>query len=494
MLSHAPKTREYTGPNPYSVALMEKGPSNKPRDYLIRERHRDEQQRQSFLDQKEYQTVFDLKNEWEKQTNRTFKKNEIQRKVEMKLFEDEMAVEERKNRLGALLDQEQQEYVAELEAKFAGETQTQKLAQMRQRAKELARKREEERQKIVHEKTEQRWRGECEELRSVLSRRHQDQVCQARQGQIDTKQKIAAERRGEDSLYSQLWKQDAEVKAKREEDEALGQIARNKQTLAVLDKQVSERQAQNMLKLREIELDAQRLKEEQKLRIQESAEKEAATHSQRQRYRDDLAKHRMQREQLQTHWRKTELDIENKILSDARKAVEDEAIFTSQLRGQKIQYEKGYKDYIAQQRQHEADRQTEMDRLYMEDQKREWEQRDEIQKAQKKARQSLLEDVLHTREKQLQFREMTRKEEEEENRKERARIISDVEKFHQLETERLRGVASRNKEVQGDLIAQMEALEEQRKQQKSRDAEDYQVQLGREREYQQRIIKALQQY
>jgi len=291
-----------------------------------------------------------------------------------------------------------------------------------------------------------------------------------------------------------LWKQDAEVKAKREEDEALGQIARNKQTLAVLDKQVSERQAQNMLKLREIELDAQRLKEEQKLRIQESAEKEAATHSQRQRYRDDLAKHRMQREQLQTHWRKTELDIENKILSDARKAVEDEAIFTSQLRGQKIQYEKGYKDYIAQQRQHEADRQTEMDRLYMEDQKREWEQRDEIQKAQKKARQSLLEDVLHTREKQLQFREMTRKEEEEENRKERARIISDVEKFHQLETERLRGVASRNKEVQGDLIAQMEALEEQRKQQKSRDAEDYQVQLGREREYQQRIIKALQQY
>jgi len=148
---------------------MEKGPSNKPRDYLIRERHRDEQQRQSFLDQKEYQTVFDLKNEWEKQTNRTFKKNEIQRKVEMKLFEDEMAVEERKNRLGALLDQEQQEYVAELEAKFAGETQTQKLAQMRQRAKELARKREEERQKIVHEKTEQRWRGECEGVHSFIA-------------------------------------------------------------------------------------------------------------------------------------------------------------------------------------------------------------------------------------------------------------------------------------------------------------------------------------
>ena len=63
-----------------------------------------------------------------------------------------------------------------------------------------------------------------------------------------------------------------------------------------------------------------------------------------------------------------------------------------------------------------------------------------------------------------------------------------------METERLRGIASRNKAMQGDLLAQMEALEEQRKQQKSRDAEDYQAQLGREREYQQRIIKALQQY
>ena len=121
--------------------------------------------------------------------------------------------------------------------------------------------------------------------------------------------------------------------------------------------------------------------------------------------------------------RKRELELENEILSAARKAVEDEAIFTSELRGQKIQYEKEYKDYIAQQRQQEADRQIEMDRLYLEDQKREWEQRDEIQKAQRKARQSLLQDVLQTREKQLQFRETSRKEEEEENRKERARMI-----------------------------------------------------------------------
>ena len=59
----------------------------------------------------------------------------MRRKVEMKLCEDEIAVEERRNRLCALLEQEEREHVAELEAQFAGETPTQRLAEMRQRAK-----------------------------------------------------------------------------------------------------------------------------------------------------------------------------------------------------------------------------------------------------------------------------------------------------------------------------------------------------------------------
>ena len=50
----------------------------------------------------------------------------------------------------------------ELESHMRGETQTERLAKMRHRAKELTRKREDERLKIVEEKSEQRWRGECE--------------------------------------------------------------------------------------------------------------------------------------------------------------------------------------------------------------------------------------------------------------------------------------------------------------------------------------------
>ena len=49
----------------------------------------------------------------------------------------------------------------ELEVHFKGESLIERQAKMRQRAKELAEKRESERLKIVNEKNEQQWRQEC---------------------------------------------------------------------------------------------------------------------------------------------------------------------------------------------------------------------------------------------------------------------------------------------------------------------------------------------
>lgn len=49
----------------------------------------------------------------------------------------------------------------ELEVHFRGESLIERQAKMRQRAKELAEKRESERLKIVNEKNEQQWRQEC---------------------------------------------------------------------------------------------------------------------------------------------------------------------------------------------------------------------------------------------------------------------------------------------------------------------------------------------
>ena len=84
-------------------------------------------------------------------------------------------LEERKNALSALLLKEEEDYAKELEIHYRfiryhnvnlivyyrGESLIERQAKMRQRAKELADKREQERLKIVTEKNEQKWRQEC---------------------------------------------------------------------------------------------------------------------------------------------------------------------------------------------------------------------------------------------------------------------------------------------------------------------------------------------
>jgi len=494
MLARPRKTREFKGPTPHSVAIEERRATTRPRDYLIRERHRNEQQRQIAIDQKEAQESFDLKNEWEKATDRRFKRNDFKRKIASKLFEDEIAIEERRNRLCMLLAQEEEIYLRELEEQLGGETQTERLAKMRHRAKDLARKREQERLKIVEEKSEQRWRGECEELRAVLSRRHQDQVCAARKHQIETKQNIKEELAAEDALYAKLWKQDEMIKAAREEQEAQEQILRNRETLDVLSIQVTDKQTQRAAEVKQIEHEAELLKEEQKLRLEElGIEKQALSESQ-QNYRIELNNHRIERQQRESEMKQAEYDLEHAILNEASRALDDEATFTAELRDQRISYEKEYREYIAQQRKEEAEREAEFDRLYMEDQKREWQLRDKKQRQQNQARANLMKEVYSIRDGQLAENESSRRAAIEADREERNRILSDVENFRQTEAERLRGIAKLNRSFQSDLVDQMKQLDQRRAAINSEEQREYEADIAKERAYQERIKKAIQHY
>jgi len=494
MLAKPRKNREFKGPTPNLVAIRERKPARRPRDCLIRERHRIEQQRQVAIDQKAEQDDFDLKNEWEKQTNRRFKHYEIQRKVQCKLFEHEIAIEERRNRLCMLLAHEEQNYKMELEEKLSGPTQTERLAKMRDRAKHLAKKREEERLKVVEEKSEQRWREECEELRAVLVQRHQDQVCHARKHQIESKSIIKEELAAEDALYAKLWRQDELIKAAREEQEAHEQIMRNKDQLDVLSLQVEEKKAHRAAEIKQTQHEQDLLKEERKLRLAELAHEQAQLSESQRNYRIELNNHRIERQERENKTKQAEYDLEKKILSEASRALDDEATFTAELRDQRIQYEKEYREYIAQQRKEEAERDAEIDRLYMEDQRREWKLRDKKQIEQNQARANLMRDVYATRDAQLAENEANRKAAIEADREERNRILSDVENFRQTEAERLRGIANRNRSFQADLVDQMQQLEERQREINAHEQREFEADIAKEKEYQERIKRAIQHY
>jgi hypothetical protein len=76
-------------------------------------------------------------------------------------------------------------------------------------------------------------RDECEELRSTLSRRHQDEVFTERSEQIRMKEDQKKHDQEIEAMYADLWEKDVQAKKLREEQDAFEQMERNRETLRV---------------------------------------------------------------------------------------------------------------------------------------------------------------------------------------------------------------------------------------------------------------------
>lgn len=104
------------------------------------------------------------------------------------------------HRLRKLLHEEEEKYMSEVAIKQ--ETVLERQAKMRERAKQLRDKREAERLLVVEEKLDQRWRDQCEEMRGLMSRRHQDEVFVERKEQLRLKaERKEREKQGTDIIF-----------------------------------------------------------------------------------------------------------------------------------------------------------------------------------------------------------------------------------------------------------------------------------------------------
>ena len=76
-------------------------------------------------------------------------------------------------------------------------------------------------------------REQCEELRSIESKRNQDQICHERNEQMLLKEEERKRQKEVDKLYTDLWESDRVAKSEREELEEKNQIERNRECLKV---------------------------------------------------------------------------------------------------------------------------------------------------------------------------------------------------------------------------------------------------------------------
>lgn len=489
MVQHVRRCREFTGPTPHSVAIRAKPTSKRPVEHLILETRRKDELREQAIAETKYQKSCDLKSEWEKATDKRIKSNTIARRVEKLMQRGTFSLEDRRERLKEMLLAEEQQYIEEMEAKE--ETTLERQAKMRERAKFLKEKREQERLKLVEEKLDQRWRDNCEELRSTLSQRHQDEVFVERHEQLKMKEEKKKKELEVDKFYADLWAEDIQIKSMREEQTAREQIERNRETLKVLQVQIAacEKQREDEEKLKEME--AQWLKEEAKLREEEEKWlQEEKLRKQKAAKRSREVSIRLKKEK-EAKEKQEELALDMKILEklldDTRNEVKEETQRKREMREENLRF----MQYCAMNRKEDEEREKELERIVNEEVEKKWAQTIKQYKMERDARQKLLANVMKSREQQIEERKRIAEKEQEAEIAERDALLAAIEEHKRLEAENQERIKNRNIGYQRDLDMQIDY--QRRVKAKEIEEEEREFRMGQEAEaeYQRKLKEAL---
>lgn len=483
------RTREFTGPTPHSVAIRAKMPSKLPPDHLILERRKRDDQREEAEAATKYNALCDLKNDWEKTTDRRIQSNTVKRRVRSLMQQEEFSLEDRRQRLREMLAEENDQYLVEMEA--SQETLLERQAKMRERAKFLKEKREKERLKIVAEKLDQKWREECEELRSTLTRRHMDEVCMDRSHQLETKARMQAHDKEVERMYADLWEKDRLAKEAKEEKIAQEQHGRNMEMLSVLQKQMAAIEAKRQEE-KQLRIDGGKLrKEEAALRKLEEQRAMAEKRALQQEMRDGLDQNIKLKAKRMAKEVQEELALDMKILEKLLEESRNEAMEITQRKKELRQEDQRYRKYLQEQMRLEQQREAEIDRMISAEVERQWQKRLSQWAKERNARKRLMEEVLAIRRQQVEERLAANANAQAELAKEREAMQAAMEEHKRLEDEKQAAILAANKNYEQNLLGQMEYTNRQQEQAKDEEYREYLHGLETEAEYQAKLKEAL---
>lgn len=485
----APRCREYRGPAPNSVAIKARPPNKRPPDYLILERRRQEDTSRKMQEQTMYHELCDLKNEWERWTDKKILIGSVKREVDKRMRATAFDVEARREKLRDLFKQEEQGYLAEMEA--AEETTLERQAKMRERAKSLKEKREAERLQVVQAKYDQQFKAQCEELRSTLSKREQDIVCAERIEQLRFRDDQKREQKAYDDMYADLWEQDRQEKMAREEREAKAAHERNRETLDVLRKQMAALEAQKeeakQLQQEELEL----MREQIALRKLEEQAAAEEKHRRQQETRDmlDLTLKMKMRKKARDEQEQLAFDL--KMLEQLLEESRNEAMEQMQRKIELREEDRRYREYLRRLVEEEKQRQKELDQMIHDEVEAVWHKRIDQWKKERLMRKKLLDEVMAGRNRQLQERYEENQRRKAENERQRIHLLQTIEENHNYEAERAAKRMADNLQYQNDLQEQINYNEYQR--QECLKNEEYERLMGMqaEKEYQEKLKNAL---
>ncbi|XP_031165379.2 cilia- and flagella-associated protein 53 isoform X2 [Sander lucioperca] len=464
------KCREFTGPTPHSVALRAKFPSRRPVDHLILDRQKQDAAREEIQDFTKHQQSFNIKTSWLQTSDQRFLKGSVQRQVRAALTHQEVHVDQRRDRLRVLLEEEEQQLLQEMEEKM--ETSVERQAKMRERAKALRERRETDRQKMVSEKMDQLFRDQCEELRTVQSQRREQQVCLERAAQLESQQQQRQRQRQEEQLFAELWDADRRAKDQKAEQEAQQRQTRNLQTLDAIRTQMeaAEQQRQKHKELREEEAALMR---EQQLTLQ-----------QQQQHRRQLDQGLRMKMKRLAREQQDQLELDMSILQTLLQQETDQKQEAAHRKVELREEQQRYRQYLSAELQKQRREEEETEQLMEDKLKEVWSKREEQSRLQREARNRLMQEVMEARSLQILHKLELNMKSQAELSKERDDLNRAMEEMKLMDNKEKRRQQQRTESYQADLQAQMKYQQQLLFQQKAQEEREHQQGLMLQDEYQ----------
>lgn len=452
---------------------------------MILDRRKQEEQRQQAEELTKHNKLHDLKNDWERWTDRKIQLNTVKRRVDDLLKANEFGIEDRRERLRNLLQQEEAEYLHEMASKE--ETVLERQAKMRDRARSLKEKREAERQAFVNEKLEQQFRDQCEELRSTQSKRHQDEVAVERLEQLRIKSAMESQQKEEDDMYAEMWYADMRAKKRREEEDALKQMTANREVVDVLLMQMKDLEAKKEEEKELITEEAELLREEARLMKLEEQQAVETKRRKQQEVREMYGQSLQVKRDKQAREMQEQLAFDLKMLEQLLQESREEAREQAQRKRELREEDRRYREYLQRMKEEEKRREAELERVCDAEVEKMWDKKVKQWRMEKEARQKLMADVMASRRQQVQDKLLLNERRQAEALVERTELLQKIEENKRLEREQVEQLRAKHEAHQTDLVGQIDYNRRQRELEADEGERMWQSEQNAELEYRRKV-------
>mmetsp|Transcript_68306 Transcript_68306/g.163039 ORF Transcript_68306/g.163039 Transcript_68306/m.163039 type:complete len:486 (+) Transcript_68306:147-1604(+) len=371
-------------------------------DFMIMQRRKEEENRRIYDEKTKANSAYERVAVWEHKTGKTIERGQVTRKVQSMKRDLEQDLEGRRARLAALLAEEDARYTLELEQ--LEETPELRRDRLKARARELVRRREQEKRDFAKEMRERQFRETCDQFREYdgvyLLRECKTQCDNAmiERGEEKKRQKEEA------AMWHNRLLDEVRKAERREASDSNRESELRSEMLRTLQEQVHElngrRGEDERLKAEEARL----MKERFALDVAEARAKEEARAEMFAEKKVAIARHnsilRAEKEAEIRRQQEEDLALLNAMLDKERRAEAAEMAYKASLKAQAREYQAQLielmKKEAVDEAASEAIREAEQDKA--------WRKREEVWEKEKGAREKLMKDVMTVRRQQLDQR------------------------------------------------------------------------------------------